>query len=311
MSAMSVIETAVEAKHNAATRKNAPSDADIHAPRAQGDDGAESAARPVALERDARSAAARRARQPLRLVVGRVAGTADARVAGTADRRVDGAASPPAGASEVARSHVATSRIAVPDRARSGPDDASLGPAASYSAASRGTAAGRIVVGRAVGNGRAAAGLAGSARGTETRSCLARRAQPGGARRQLAAERSSGSLRQSGAGTPVRSIPAGPIRLTRRGRAVAVVGVVTVVVAIALVLLLVIARGAQATSNGRPGAGYQGMHQIVVQPGQTLWAIAQTAEPAANTAAVIQEIMIANAMTGTTLTAGQLLWVPR
>jgi hypothetical protein len=77
------------------------------------------------------------------------------------------------------------------------------------------------------------------------------------------------------------------------------------------VFLLVIARGAQATSNGRPGAGYQGMHQIVVQPGETLWAIAQAAEPTANTAAVVQEIMIANAMTGTTLTAGQLLWVPR
>jgi Tfp pilus assembly protein FimV len=53
------------------------------------------------------------------------------------------------------------------------------------------------------------------------------------------------------------------------------------------------------------------MHQIVVRPGQTLWSIASAAEPAADPRDVVQQIMTANAMTGTTITAGQLLWVPR
>lgn len=293
MSAVSAIETAVEAKHDAATRKNALSDAGIQpAPGALGDSRPEEAARPAPRQRDAQSPAARRARQPLRLVVARV----DPRVADAADAR--------AGAAIVAGPDIAVSCVAVPD-------GASSGPGASYPAASRGTVAGRRVDGRAFVKSRAVSGPVASGRRTATSSCLAGRAQPGVARRQLAVAGSTGSLMMSGAGRSVRTIPAGPIRLTRRGRAVAVVGVVIVIVAIALVLLLVTARGAAATSNGRPGAGYQGMHEVVVQPGQTLWAIALAAEPTANTAAVVQEIMIANAMTSTTLTAGQLLWVPR
>lgn len=103
-----------------------------------------------------------------------------------------------------------------------------------------------------------------------------------------------------------------PVRLTRRGRIVAATAVVIVLAALALaVLLLVIPGGAQAANHGRSGAGYQGMHQIVVQPGQTLWSIALAAEPTARTAAVVQEIMMANAMTSTNVLAGQLLWVPR
>ena len=106
------------------------------------------------------------------------------------------------------------------------------------------------------------------------------------------------------------ALPA-PIRLTRRGRAVVTVAAVLVLSAVALVILLAVPGGARASNHGRAGAGYQGMHQIVVQPGQTLWSIALAAEPTARTAGVIQEIMTANAMTSTNVTAGQLLWVPR
>jgi len=102
-----------------------------------------------------------------------------------------------------------------------------------------------------------------------------------------------------------------PLRLTRRGRVVVGTLIVTVVAAIALVVGLVVAGGAQATNHGQPGAGYQGMHQIVVRPGQTLWSIASAAEPQADPRDVVQQIMTANSMTGTTITAGQLLWVPR
>jgi LysM repeat protein len=53
------------------------------------------------------------------------------------------------------------------------------------------------------------------------------------------------------------------------------------------------------------------MTQIVVQPGQTLWSIALSAEPSANTQTVVQQIADANALGGTSLKAGQLLWVPK
>jgi Tfp pilus assembly protein FimV len=86
---------------------------------------------------------------------------------------------------------------------------------------------------------------------------------------------------------------------------------VTVIAAIALVIGLAAAGGAQAANHGQPRAGYQGMHEIVVRPGQTLWSIASAAEPGADPRDVVQQIMTANAMTATTITAGQLLWVPR
>src|SRR5215475_4699417 len=109
---------------------------------------------------------------------------------------------------------------------------------------------------------------------------------------------------------PQVSSPA-PVRLTRRGRVVVTALAVAVIAAIALVVGLAAAGGAQAANHGQPRAGYQGLHEIVVRPGQTLWSIASAAEPAADPRDVVQQIMAANAMTGTTIRAGQLLWIPR
>jgi hypothetical protein len=102
-----------------------------------------------------------------------------------------------------------------------------------------------------------------------------------------------------------------PLRLTRRGRVVVATLIVAIVAAIALVVGLAAAGDVQAANHGQPRAGYQGMHEIVVRPGQTLWSIASAAEPGADPRDVVQEIMTANAMTDTTISAGQLLWVPR
>ena len=105
-------------------------------------------------------------------------------------------------------------------------------------------------------------------------------------------------------------VPAARLRLTRRGRIV-VASLVLVGATVATLLLTLLAPGgAQATSHGQPRAGYQGMHQVVVRPGQTLWSIAALAEPAADPRTVIQEIMSANALAGPAISAGQLLWVP-
>jgi hypothetical protein len=102
-----------------------------------------------------------------------------------------------------------------------------------------------------------------------------------------------------------------PIRLTRRGRVVVASLLVTGLTVCALLLSLLVSGGAQATNHGQPRAGYQGMRQIVVRPGQTLWSIASAAEPSADTRVVVQEIMTANALTSVDISAGQLLWVPR
>jgi hypothetical protein len=110
----------------------------------------------------------------------------------------------------------------------------------------------------------------------------------------------------------LRPAPApGPMRLTRRGRVVVATLLVTVIAAIGLVIAMAAAGGAQAESPGEPGVGHQGMHEIVVHSGQTLWSIASVAEPTADPRLVVQQIMAANEMSTTDIAAGQLLWVPR
>lgn len=111
------------------------------------------------------------------------------------------------------------------------------------------------------------------------------------------------------AGDP-RPVP-GPVRLTRRGRLV--LGAFIVVVAtVAITLVSMAISGAQAANHGQAAGGYQGMHQIVVRPGESLWSIAEQAEPAADPRLVEAQIMTANSMTSSSvLQAGELLWVPK
>jgi LysM domain len=109
-----------------------------------------------------------------------------------------------------------------------------------------------------------------------------------------------------------RSQRPGAVRLTRRGRLV-VAGVATLVAIVAATLLwMTVAGSVQASSRGglAHGSPYQGMHQVMVQPGQTLWSIAVAAEPSANAWAVVQQITEVNALNGPEVRAGQLLWVP-
>lgn len=116
----------------------------------------------------------------------------------------------------------------------------------------------------------------------------------------------------SRAATPVTVALPAPLRLTRRGRAVVAVLVILAAAAAATVLWLTMAGGAQAADHGQPArAGFQGLTRMVVEPGQTLWSIASAAEPSAETRQVIQQIIDANALGGTTIHAGQQLWVPR
>jgi hypothetical protein len=114
------------------------------------------------------------------------------------------------------------------------------------------------------------------------------------------------SVRQGAAVQP------GKLRLTRRGRRVLTGFVMLVIVISAMLIWTAVAGGAQAPGPGAPSRSvYQGMTQIVVQPGQTLWSIAAAVDPSADPRTAVQQISDVNALTGTQIEAGQLLWVPR
>ena len=103
----------------------------------------------------------------------------------------------------------------------------------------------------------------------------------------------------------------GGVRLTRRGRLVVAWFAIGVSAAAVALIWLAAAGGAAASDRGLPSrAVYQGLTQVVVQPGQTLWSIASAAEPSADPRLVIQQIVQANALGGATVHVGQLLWVP-
>jgi LysM domain len=99
-----------------------------------------------------------------------------------------------------------------------------------------------------------------------------------------------------------------PLRLTRRGRVV-VAGLAVLLVA---ALSLLVAGAAQATSHGLPlSAAGHNLAQVAVRPGQSLWSVAESADPDADTRLVIQQILQLNALHGDTVFAGERLWVPR
>ena len=115
--------------------------------------------------------------------------------------------------------------------------------------------------------------------------------------------------RAPAAPVPAAPVPAAsPLRLTRRGRVVVAAAAVLLVVAFSLI----VAGAAQAISHSAaPGAARPGLARVVVRPGQSLWSVAESADPDADTRLVIQQIIQLNALTGDTVFAGQRLWVPR
>ena len=149
--------------------------------------------------------------------------------------------------------------------------------------------------------------------------------RPDGAEASAAAEAAridaeAGSAGQAGrvgqrrpADLAVRKAPQlQPIRLTRRGRIVAGALVVITVAGIAAMIWVAVAGRAQATGHVRPGTpAAHSMLRVVVRPGDTLWSIAAKADPAADPRIVIQQIVDDNALSGTAISAGQVLWVPR
>jgi hypothetical protein len=105
-----------------------------------------------------------------------------------------------------------------------------------------------------------------------------------------------------------RDTPVAPLRLTRRGRVVVALAAALLVTMVSLLLAGV----AQATNDGpSPRAARANLAQVIVRPGQSLWSVAESADPGQDTRAVIQQIIDLNSLNGDTVFAGQQLWVPR
>ena len=105
-----------------------------------------------------------------------------------------------------------------------------------------------------------------------------------------------------------RDTPAAPLRLTRRGRVVVALAATLLVTLVSLLLAGV----AQATNDGpSPRTARENLVQVTVRPGQSLWSVAESADPDQDTRAVIQQIIDLNSLSGDTVLAGQQLWVPR
>jgi hypothetical protein len=124
-----------------------------------------------------------------------------------------------------------------------------------------------------------------------------------GLRRDTPAAPSAPSARS---GRP-RDTPVAPLRLTRRGRVVAATAAALLVTVVSLLLAGV----AQATNDGPSSrAARQNLVQVVVHPGQSLWSVAESADPDQDPRTVIQQIIDLNSLNGDTVVAGQQLWVP-
>src|SRR5215510_541993 len=79
----------------------------------------------------------------------------------------------------------------------------------------------------------------------------------------------------------------------------------------ALAWLAGTARADAARSGSSASAVYHSLRSVVVRPGESLWAVATRADPAADPRSVIQEIIDLNALNGTSVQPGQRLWLPR
>jgi hypothetical protein len=96
-----------------------------------------------------------------------------------------------------------------------------------------------------------------------------------------------------------------PVRLTRRGRFVALLGVVLLAVTLGLLLRQA---PSEAGAEARPAVGYE---YVVVEPGQTLWQIAERVAPDVDPRVTVTRIQDINGLPDAGVLAGQRLAVPR
>ena len=94
------------------------------------------------------------------------------------------------------------------------------------------------------------------------------------------------------------------IRLTRRGRALLLVLLVAL-------LLAAFSLGQEATQAAGPGPAGPVLEQTTVQPGESLWSVAQRIAPDNDPREVIAQIRRLNDLDSVNLQVGQQLLLPR
>ena len=100
------------------------------------------------------------------------------------------------------------------------------------------------------------------------------------------------------------STPQRRTRLTGRGR-------VAILMLVGLVAVLALSFSHSVAFGGSDHSGGAATSSVIVQPGQTLWQIAQTVAPQADPRETIARIRELNGLSGTQLVPGQQLIVPR
>src|SRR5207237_8797805 len=104
----------------------------------------------------------------------------------------------------------------------------------------------------------------------------------------------------------VRAGESSALKLTRRGR-LAVVGIAFFVMLLGFSIGNDVSLASPAPSTPVIPAG---AHTVVVQPGDTLWAIARNVAPKTDPRVTVQRIMTLNKLPNAELAAGELLALP-
>lgn len=116
------------------------------------------------------------------------------------------------------------------------------------------------------------------------------------------------AVKEPEASAPARSASS-PMRLTRRGRLL-LIGLPTMLgVLAAAALLVVLIAPSHVTAGTEPAEG-PGVDSVTVQPGQSLWEVAQQAEPQRDTRDVVLQIVQLNELDSAQVSPGQQVLVP-
>jgi hypothetical protein len=93
----------------------------------------------------------------------------------------------------------------------------------------------------------------------------------------------------------------GSVRLTRRAR---------LIVLLLVTAAVVILGPWRAIASSPEGVAPQGWSTVVVQPGDTLWTLAEDMDPTGDPRVIVAEIKQANSLASSALSPGQVLVVP-
>ncbi|WP_439690493.1 hypothetical protein ACRQ4C_06170 [Curtobacterium sp. SP.BCp] len=97
------------------------------------------------------------------------------------------------------------------------------------------------------------------------------------------------------------------LRLTRRGR---IVFTTLAALPILLIVALAVLNGGRASAGDASGSGSAHFETVTIQPGETLWQLAEETAPNADPRDFVQDVVTLNALDGAGLQAGEKIAIP-